>query len=167
MTMPELALRWILAEPTVSTIIPGMRKIPHVESNIAASDSQALDARPAGAAQSPSMGSDSDGMVAVRKRNHLSPPVGQGQGIAKLLDTLKMRRISGDQFQAVHQGGGGDHGIGQPNGLPDATPVRRRCGRQAPQRPSRRKPLPPRPWPPGSFAVAWSLVSFDNPGSPP
>ena len=26
MTMPELALRWILAEPAVSTIIPGMRK---------------------------------------------------------------------------------------------------------------------------------------------
>jgi aryl-alcohol dehydrogenase-like predicted oxidoreductase len=43
MTMPELALRWILAEPSVSTIIPGMRKIPHVESNIAASDGQALE----------------------------------------------------------------------------------------------------------------------------
>ena len=27
MTMAELALRWILAEPTVSTIIPGMRKL--------------------------------------------------------------------------------------------------------------------------------------------
>jgi aryl-alcohol dehydrogenase-like predicted oxidoreductase len=38
MTMPELALRWILAEPAVSTIIPGMRKIRHVEANIAASD---------------------------------------------------------------------------------------------------------------------------------
>jgi aryl-alcohol dehydrogenase-like predicted oxidoreductase len=44
MTMPELALRWILAEPTVSTIIPGMRKIPHVESNIAASDGTPLNA---------------------------------------------------------------------------------------------------------------------------
>ncbi len=43
MSMPELALRWILAEPTVSTIIPGMRKIPHVESNIGASDDKALD----------------------------------------------------------------------------------------------------------------------------
>ncbi|MGP0063982.1 MAG: aldo/keto reductase [Isosphaeraceae bacterium] len=43
MTMPELALRWILANPTVSTIIPGMRKLAHVESNIAASDGQALD----------------------------------------------------------------------------------------------------------------------------
>ena len=45
MTMPELALRWILAEPTVATIIPGMRKIAHVESNIAASDGQALEPR--------------------------------------------------------------------------------------------------------------------------
>jgi aryl-alcohol dehydrogenase-like predicted oxidoreductase len=43
MTMPELALRWILAEPTVSAIIPGMRKISHVESNIAASDGKPID----------------------------------------------------------------------------------------------------------------------------
>jgi aryl-alcohol dehydrogenase-like predicted oxidoreductase len=38
MTMPEMALRWILADPTVSTIIPGMRKVAHVEANLAASD---------------------------------------------------------------------------------------------------------------------------------
>ena len=43
MTMPELALRWILADPRVSTIIPGMRKRRNVEANIAASDGQALD----------------------------------------------------------------------------------------------------------------------------
>jgi aryl-alcohol dehydrogenase-like predicted oxidoreductase len=43
MTMPELALRWILAEPAVSTIIPGMRKIRHVEANLAASDGRPLD----------------------------------------------------------------------------------------------------------------------------
>ncbi|CAN5738616.1 aldo/keto reductase [soil metagenome] len=43
MTMPELALRWILAEPTVSTIIPGMRKLRHVEANIAVSDGQPFD----------------------------------------------------------------------------------------------------------------------------
>ena len=36
--MPEMALRWILANRTVATIIPGMRKAPHVRSNIAASD---------------------------------------------------------------------------------------------------------------------------------
>ena len=44
MTMPELALRWILAEPAVSTIIPGMRKVKHVEANLAASDGRPLDA---------------------------------------------------------------------------------------------------------------------------
>lgn len=38
MTMPEMALRFILNNPVVSTIIPGMRKLHHVESNIAASD---------------------------------------------------------------------------------------------------------------------------------
>jgi len=37
-TMPELALRFILSNPDVSTIIPGMRKLTHVESNIAARD---------------------------------------------------------------------------------------------------------------------------------
>lgn len=37
MAMPEVALRFILAEPAVSTIIPGMRKIRHVEANLAAS----------------------------------------------------------------------------------------------------------------------------------
>ncbi len=43
MTMPEMALRFILSEPAVSTIIPGMRKLRHVESNIAASDGKVLD----------------------------------------------------------------------------------------------------------------------------
>jgi aryl-alcohol dehydrogenase-like predicted oxidoreductase len=44
MTMPELALRWILADPRVSTIIPGMRTLAHVEANIAVSDGHPLDA---------------------------------------------------------------------------------------------------------------------------
>lgn len=38
MTLPELALRFILSNDDVSTVIPGMRKLPHVRSNIAASD---------------------------------------------------------------------------------------------------------------------------------
>jgi aryl-alcohol dehydrogenase-like predicted oxidoreductase len=37
-SMPEMALRHILSHEAVSTIIPGMRKISHVEANIAASD---------------------------------------------------------------------------------------------------------------------------------
>ncbi len=41
--LPEAALRLILSNPTVSTIIPGMRKLTHVESNIAASDAGPLD----------------------------------------------------------------------------------------------------------------------------
>jgi len=41
-TMTELALRFILSNPTVATIIPGMRKLHHVESNIAASDAEPL-----------------------------------------------------------------------------------------------------------------------------
>lgn len=37
-SLPELALRFILSNPDVSTVIPGMRKLAHVKSNIAASD---------------------------------------------------------------------------------------------------------------------------------
>ncbi len=43
MTMPELALRWILADRRVSTIIPGMRSVRHVEANIGVSDGRALE----------------------------------------------------------------------------------------------------------------------------
>src|SRR5262249_30983773 len=44
MTMPELALRWILMDQDVSTSIPGMRKRGHVEANCAVSDERKLDA---------------------------------------------------------------------------------------------------------------------------
>jgi aryl-alcohol dehydrogenase-like predicted oxidoreductase len=37
-TLPEMALGFILSNNAVSTIIPGMRKTKHVDSNIAASD---------------------------------------------------------------------------------------------------------------------------------
>lgn len=42
MTMAEMALRFILSESRISTIIPGMRKARHVEMNMAASDSGPL-----------------------------------------------------------------------------------------------------------------------------
>ena len=44
MTMPQLALRHILDHPAVSTVIPGMRKLQHVEQNIAVSDGTRLPA---------------------------------------------------------------------------------------------------------------------------
>jgi aryl-alcohol dehydrogenase-like predicted oxidoreductase len=44
MTMPELALRFILANPDVTTVIPGMRKARHVEENLTANDGQPLTA---------------------------------------------------------------------------------------------------------------------------
>ena len=44
MTMADMALRFILANPTVSTIIPGMRKPRNVRANIATSDGKALPA---------------------------------------------------------------------------------------------------------------------------
>lgn len=43
MSPPEMALRFILSHPVVSTTIPGMRKAAHVRENIAASDAGPLD----------------------------------------------------------------------------------------------------------------------------
>jgi aryl-alcohol dehydrogenase-like predicted oxidoreductase len=45
MTMPEMALRFILNNQDVGTIIPGMRKIRHVDANLAASDKGPLSAQ--------------------------------------------------------------------------------------------------------------------------
>lgn len=42
MTMAEMALKFILEEPTVSTIIPGMRKVSHTESNLRCSDGKRM-----------------------------------------------------------------------------------------------------------------------------
>ena len=42
MTLPEMAMRFILNDERVSTIIPGMRKLKHVEANIATSDAGPL-----------------------------------------------------------------------------------------------------------------------------
>ena len=41
-TLPEMALRFILANPDVATIIPGMRQIRNVEANCAVSDGKTL-----------------------------------------------------------------------------------------------------------------------------
>ncbi|MGC2197788.1 MAG: aldo/keto reductase [Terriglobales bacterium] len=42
MTLPDMALRFILADPTVSTTIVGMRKLEHVRQNLALSDALPL-----------------------------------------------------------------------------------------------------------------------------
>jgi aryl-alcohol dehydrogenase-like predicted oxidoreductase len=44
MSMAQMALRFILANPTVSTIIPGMRQVKNVEENLGVSDGKALPA---------------------------------------------------------------------------------------------------------------------------
>jgi|SRR5262245_840139 len=41
-TLPELALRFILSRPEVSTVIPGMRRPEHAKANAAVSDGRAL-----------------------------------------------------------------------------------------------------------------------------
>jgi len=45
MDLPELALRFILEHPAVSTTIPGMRRPAHVERNLSASDGARLPPR--------------------------------------------------------------------------------------------------------------------------
>jgi aryl-alcohol dehydrogenase-like predicted oxidoreductase len=42
MTMAELALRFAISDPRVSTVIPGMRSVAHVASNITVSDGKPL-----------------------------------------------------------------------------------------------------------------------------
>jgi aryl-alcohol dehydrogenase-like predicted oxidoreductase len=44
MDLSEMALRYVLAQPTVSCVIPGMRKVRHVERNMRASDGKGLPA---------------------------------------------------------------------------------------------------------------------------
>jgi aryl-alcohol dehydrogenase-like predicted oxidoreductase len=43
MSLPDLALRFILSSPDVSTVIPGMRTVQHVEQNLRVSDGRRLD----------------------------------------------------------------------------------------------------------------------------
>lgn len=43
MTLAEMALRFTLSHPDVSTVIPGMRRVRHVEANLAAGERGALD----------------------------------------------------------------------------------------------------------------------------
>ena len=45
MDLPELALRFILEHPAVSTVIPGMRRVRHVEQNLGVSDGEPLPPR--------------------------------------------------------------------------------------------------------------------------
>jgi aryl-alcohol dehydrogenase-like predicted oxidoreductase len=42
MTLPEMALRFILSNPMVATVIPGMRKVAHVRANMAVGDGKPL-----------------------------------------------------------------------------------------------------------------------------
>jgi aryl-alcohol dehydrogenase-like predicted oxidoreductase len=44
MDMPEMALRFVLSNDLVATVIPGMRKLRHVEANMGASEKGPLDA---------------------------------------------------------------------------------------------------------------------------
>lgn len=43
MSLPDMAMRFILSNPTISTVIPGMRKLAHVKSNLACSHAGPLD----------------------------------------------------------------------------------------------------------------------------
>jgi aryl-alcohol dehydrogenase-like predicted oxidoreductase len=45
MDLPELALRFILEHSAVSTVIPGMRRVRHVERNLRVSDGEPLPRR--------------------------------------------------------------------------------------------------------------------------
>ena len=65
-SLPDLALRFILHHPAVSTTIPGMRKPRHVEANIAASDAPPLGADLVDGPARPPLGSHVAGPVRGR-----------------------------------------------------------------------------------------------------
>jgi aryl-alcohol dehydrogenase-like predicted oxidoreductase len=44
MTLPELAIRFVLSNDDVDVVIPGMRKAAHVRANVRASEAGPLDA---------------------------------------------------------------------------------------------------------------------------
>jgi aryl-alcohol dehydrogenase-like predicted oxidoreductase len=44
-TLPELALRFTLSHPAISTVIPGMRTVRNVEANCGVCDGRALSDR--------------------------------------------------------------------------------------------------------------------------
>jgi aryl-alcohol dehydrogenase-like predicted oxidoreductase len=62
MTLPELALRFILQNPDVSTVIPGMRKAGNVRANLSASDGRPL---------------SNETMSALRRHRWVRTPPGQ------------------------------------------------------------------------------------------
>ena len=63
MTLPELALRFILHHPAVTTTIPGMRRLANVQANCAVSDGQPLSPTLLGAAARASVGAGLGGSV--------------------------------------------------------------------------------------------------------
>ena len=58
MTLPELALRFILGNPDVTTVIPGMRRPAHVERNLGVSGARALASGDDGRPPAPSVVAD-------------------------------------------------------------------------------------------------------------
>ena len=64
-SMPDMALRFILGNPVVSTIIPGMRKLANVENNIAASDRGPLPPAAAGRTEEPPLGAQAGALVGL------------------------------------------------------------------------------------------------------
>ena len=69
LNLPELALRFILSNPDVDTIIPGMRKTRHVEANIAASNAGPLPAELLKHCEA-SMGKKASALVWVTNRSN-------------------------------------------------------------------------------------------------
>ena len=68
MTLPEMALRFILSHPAVSTTIAGMRKPEHVRQNIATSDAGPLDKNLAGRVKEASLGPHAAALVGLKRR---------------------------------------------------------------------------------------------------
>ena len=74
--MPDMALRFILNNPDVSTIIPGMRKVRNVEANIAASDAGPQPDEVSRPTAPLPLGPPADGVVTVESKARQIDPGG-------------------------------------------------------------------------------------------
>ena len=79
-SLPDLALRFILHHPAVSTTIPGMRRVRHVEANLAAGDGPRARPRDGRRAARPPLGSGlADPLMPRAARRIAATPRAEGR----------------------------------------------------------------------------------------
>ena len=114
MTLPQMALRYILSYPAVSTIIVGMRKLDHVRQNIAMSDAGPLDAGLVAQIESTSLGSQTATLGGLI----LCLVILSGVAAFASSKQLRSRRISVSNTERVYRASGWHQKLWLPADVP-------------------------------------------------